>query len=424
MAFYFGRAYQGLAASPTSPNYMADVRSVAYAFVVLGGIAFVFITAQTALMEAAAEDMTVEMKKCWFQALLRQDMAYFDIQDICGQATMISVNGQKYQKGVGRKLVEAISFITSFIGAVGYAFWASWKITLAALGCTPFLFLSVNFLVRMNSAQAARTSASYVRAGGLVSTAVASIRTILSLNAVDRVIEMFKDATEESCSGSNTHFCLLGLAFAAQNVSFLIAYIIASTFGSYLLYSNIFNTGCDPSATSLENEACQPTSAQVFGALLGVSIAAADLPLVSVAVEAFYGARTACYPAIVAMSRRLDDQTGHSDDAKGEDSCHDLEIGEINPYLMNQALDEELAWLPKYEIDSSSHRGDRPTRVVGTIEFQNVTFSFPARQGTIVLDNFSLCIPAGKTVALVGSSGSGKVRRPELCKIIDRSVGV
>ncbi len=42
------------------------------------------------------------------------------------------------------------------------------------------------------------------------------------------------------------------------------------------------------------------------------------------------------------------------------------------------------------------------------IHFDDVTFAYPARLDRNVLDHFSLHIPAGKTVALVGMSGAGK----------------
>jgi ATP-binding cassette, subfamily B (MDR/TAP), member 1 len=42
--------------------------------------------------------MAQDFKKKWFQALLRQDAAYFDIQDVSGTATMISTNGAKYKR--------------------------------------------------------------------------------------------------------------------------------------------------------------------------------------------------------------------------------------------------------------------------------------------------------------------------------------
>lgn len=44
----------------------------------------------------------------------------------------------------------------------------------------------------------------------------------------------------------------------------------------------------------------------------------------------------------------------------------------------------------------------------GNVEFKDVTFSYPTRPQHDVLKNFNLQIPAGKTVAIVGSSGNGK----------------
>jgi ATP-binding cassette subfamily B (MDR/TAP) protein 1 len=47
-------------------------------------------------------------------------------------------------------------------------------------------------------------------------------------------------------------------------------------------------------------------------------------------------------------------------------------------------------------------------RIVGNVEFQDVSFTYPSRPEVTILDGFSLGIESGQRVALVGSSGSGK----------------
>lgn len=47
-------------------------------------------------------------------------------------------------------------------------------------------------------------------------------------------------------------------------------------------------------------------------------------------------------------------------------------------------------------------------QVHGNIEFKDVTFSYPSRPDVIIFRNFSIFFPSGKTVAVVGGSGSGK----------------
>ncbi len=52
--------------------------------------------------------------------------------------------------------------------------------------------------------------------------------------------------------------------------------------------------------------------------------------------------------------------------------------------------------------------------VQGELELRNVKFFYQMRPDNVVLDNFNLVIPAGNTVALVGRSGGGKVRIPNV----------
>ncbi|EMR72050.1 putative multidrug resistance protein 3 (p glycoprotein 3) protein [Eutypa lata UCREL1] len=59
-------------------------------------------------------------------------------------------------------------------------------------------------------------------------------------------------------------------------------------------------------------------------------------------------------------------------------------------------------------INSFDTTGKKPATVDGNIELQGISFSYPTRPDTRVLEDFSLYVPAGKVTALVGASGSGK----------------
>ena len=59
-------------------------------------------------------------------------------------------------------------------------------------------------------------------------------------------------------------------------------------------------------------------------------------------------------------------------------------------------------------IDSENMAGVILEKVSGEVEFDHVKFIYPSRPDNVILNDFCLRIPAGKTLALVGGSGSGK----------------
>ncbi|VAI56741.1 unnamed protein product [Triticum turgidum subsp. durum] len=60
------------------------------------------------------------------------------------------------------------------------------------------------------------------------------------------------------------------------------------------------------------------------------------------------------------------------------------------------------------KIDSGSDTGEELANVAGEVEFKNVEFCYPSRPESPIFASFCLRVPAGRTAALVGSSGSGK----------------
>jgi ATP-binding cassette, subfamily B (MDR/TAP), member 1 len=63
-------------------------------------------------------------------------------------------------------------------------------------------------------------------------------------------------------------------------------------------------------------------------------------------------------------------------------------------------------FLPTPDIASES--GRKLDKVEGQIKLKNISFIYPSRPEVMTLKKLSLEIEPGTTVALVGSSGSGK----------------
>jgi len=274
-------------------------------------------------------------------------------------------------------------------------FYSSWRVTLAVLACIPLIAFSTGLMLSRNSTKTSRNNAAYAKAGAVVYQTVANIRTILALNAGEEMIEKFEAATKEAYDGAISQLFMLGVANGALMASFMVCYVVVIGYGAFLLYDPVRDTGCDPSGAITGATACSPAGEDIFLALMGVIFGGATMPQISAAMEAIQGSRAACFPALLAMSRVS--PTG--------DAAADKDAEQRSEALRRRSSARPL---PKYAIDVSSPLGEKPSQVVGKIEFNDVTFSYPTRQEIKVFDGFNLTIEAGKTVALVGPSGSGK----------------
>lgn len=438
LAYLFSNSFSDLGGAADG---MASIRNVAFQFLVVGAYAFAVATIQTSCLEVAAARATLAFRKQWFSALLRQDAAFFDVHDVSGLASTVGSSATKVRRGLGRKFGEGVQFFTTFVGGLIYAFYASWRVALVVIGVLPFVSISALAVMKINQSQTARATRAYSSAGGVAYQAVASIRTVLSLNAVPNFIKEYKVATMEAYRNAVSPLWKQGFVNGSMLGSFIILYCILTLYGSFLLYEDIRSTGCDASAGVPGVEDCGETGPSVFGAMLGAAFAAQGMSQVANCIEAVTAARTACATAMVPIQRTLgapeqeiviasdedlskeiakrkkeqqrkQKQNRRRSSAKGARKSVQFDNEEI-------VVDEEDSYdslesgtkthtLPKYLIDSSSHHGLKPAKITGAIRFRDVSFAYPTRPDNPVFRNFNLDIKAGTTVALVGPSGGGK----------------
>jgi len=70
-----------------------------------------------------------------------------------------------------------------------------------------------------------------------------------------------------------------------------------------------------------------------------------------------------------------------------------------------------FAILDRYKkIESDDLEGFIVEKLIGKIEFYDVRFAYPARLSAMVFEVFSIKVDVEKSIALIGESGSGKLK--------------
>ena len=395
IAYVFSNSFSDLSGASQG---LDQIRQLAFYFMIVGIYAFVMGFLQSGCLEVVATRATRNFRRDWFDALLRQDAAYFDVYDISGIAASIQPNAIKYQRGMGVKFGEGIQFASTFLGGIIYAFYSSWQTALVIMSVLPFVSISAMAVMKINQSKGTRANAAYSRAGSVAYATVSSIRTVLSLNAIMQMIEQYKEATVEAYNQNVKPLLKQGLVFGSMLTTFLGLFCVLTLFGSFLIYKDVRDTGCDPSASGYGSSDCPNNGASVFGAMLGVAFAAQGMSQVGNFFETFTETRVAVYPAMKAINRKIGAprQKLYVEDAE-EEQFQDKSVH------MDAETGKRLkAVLPQYRIDSKSAEGLKPTNIRGRIEFKDVHFNYPTRPNATILNGLNLVIEAGKTTALVG----------------------
>jgi ATP-binding cassette subfamily B (MDR/TAP) protein 1 len=162
LAWLFSSAFTDISSASTADG-LEQVIELAFTFLVVGAWALVMGTIQTSCFEVVAYKASQNLRLQWFHALLRQDPAFFDVHDIGGIASNVGPSANRYRRGVGRKFGEGIQFLTTGIGGIGYAMYASWRVALVVLGITPLICFAALSVVTLNQSKSQRAAKAYSR---------------------------------------------------------------------------------------------------------------------------------------------------------------------------------------------------------------------------------------------------------------------
>lgn len=337
------------------PNFMSDIGHLAKYFVYIGVGIIGSSAIESYLLEDRGELISGRWRKNFLSAVISQNIAFFDRLG-SGQITTSITNDTTSIQEAFHHTATVVQGLSTFVAAIVISLILQWKIALILLSA-----VFVNFCAMaigggtMGKFQAASESA-FQQGSTIAEEAFSAIRTTVAFNSQEVLTKKF-DRALVVAAGHSYH---AGIALSG-----MLAVIWAVVMFTYSLG---FWEGSRILGWSLESDS---TNTNVIGSIFGVILA--------MLIGSFQLGNIA--PSIRFI-------------VKGISAVKSL------ARVINR----------RPVVDSQDDNGEiiSPELVKGHIVLTNIRFRYPSRPEALILPDFSLDIPAGKMVALVGASGGGK----------------
>ncbi|KAF9596368.1 hypothetical protein IFM89_009716 [Coptis chinensis] len=327
---------------------MHEVLKYSFYFLLVGAAIWVSSWAEISCWMWTGERQSTKMRIKYLEAALNQDVQYFDTEIRTSDVVFaINTDAVMVQDAISEKLGNFIHYMATFVSGFVVGFTAVWQLALVTLAVVPLIAVIGGIQTSALAKLSSKGQEASSKAGNIVEQTIVQVRTVLAFVGESRAMQAYSSAlTITQRIGYKTGFAK-GVGLGGTYFTVFCCYALLLWYGGYLVRHHYTNGGL--------------AIATMFSVMLGGIGLGQSAPSIS----AFAKARVAAAKIILVINH-------------------------------------------KPSIDRKMKSGLELDSVTGYVELKNVDFSYPSRPDVLILNNFSLVVPAGKTIALVGSSGSGK----------------
>ncbi|KAI9146794.1 ABC multidrug transporter MDR5 [Paramyrothecium foliicola] len=352
MALVFGSfvgKFTDFGAGETTPEaFRADVNSFTLWFVYLFIGKFTLTYLSGAIFTFTALRVTKTLRSEFVKAVLRQEISFYDKFGPGAVAVKATTNADLVNAGISEKLARVIQSISMMVTALVIALVQSWQMTLIIIAVVSPLFVILGITMTIEANVDSRILKVYANAANLAEEIIGSIKTVHAFGASRPLLARFDKWLVQASHVGSKKGPTLGIMYGSEFFFSFAPYAMAFWQGTRMYLSG---------------------QVESVGTLVIVIFA---VLMISNAIGQIAPATSAFIQAASASS----------------------ELFEI--------LDR------KSQLDPHSTDGAKPDTVTGHISIRNVEFAYPSRPDIQVLKGVSIDVPAKKTTAFVGASGSGK----------------
>ncbi|KAJ1335554.1 ATP-binding cassette subfamily B (MDR/TAP) member 1 [Microdochium nivale] len=331
----------------TYDDFMATMTTMVLYFVYLAIGEFVTVYVSTVGFIYTGEHISGKIRQHYLASCMRQNIGFFDKLGAGEVTTRITADTNLIQEGISEKVALTLTAVSTFISAFVIGFIVYWKLTLILLCIVVALLLNMGIGSHFIIKYNKNSIEAYAQGGTVAEEVISSVRNAIAFGTQDRLAKQYDVHLTRA-----EHF-----GFRVKSV---IGCMVAGMF--LILYLNYALSFWVGSKFLVEGET---SLSKVIIILMAVMIGAFSLGNVAPNIQAFGTAISAAIKIYTTIDRPS-------------------------------------------PLDPTSEAGEKLDKIVGSIRLENVKHIYPSRPEVVVMQDVSLTIPAGKTTALVGASGSGK----------------
>ncbi|KAM6910395.1 ATP-dependent translocase ABCB1 [Xenentodon cancila] len=328
-------------------NIEEDMTVFAIYYSIMGTVVLVAAYLQVSLWTLAAGRQVRRIRALFFHKIMQQDIGWFDVNETGELNTRLTDDVYKIQEGIGDKVGMLIQSFSTFITSFVIGFTKGWKLTLVILAASPALGISAALFSKVLTSFTSKEQGAYAKAGAVAEEVLSAIRTVYAFSGQKKEIERYQRNLEDAKRMGIKKAISANIAMGFTFMMIYLSYALAFWYGSTLILKGEYTIGS--------------LLTVFFVVLIGVFTMGQTSPN----IQTFASARGAAHKVYSIIEH-------------------------------------------KPSIDSYSKDGFKPDFINGNMEFNNIHFSYPSRPDVKILENMSLRVKSGQTMALVGSSGCGK----------------
>ncbi|XP_062195951.1 ABC transporter B family member 1-like [Phragmites australis] len=343
---FFADLVDSFGSHANDPDTMVRlVVKYAFYFLVVGAAIWASSWAEISCWMWTGERQSTRMRIRYLEAALRQDVSFFDT-DVRTSDVIYAINADAVivQDAISEKLGNLIHYMATFVAGFVVGFTAAWQLALITLAVVPLIAIIGGLSAAALAKLSSRSQDALSNASNIAEQALAQIRIVQAFVGEERAMRAYSTALAMAQRIGYRSGFAKGLGLGGTYFTVFCCYALLLWYGGHLVRRHHTNGGL--------------AIATMFSVMIGGLALGQSAP----SMAAFAKARVAA----AKIFRVIDHKPGIDRDG--------------------------------VELES----------VTGRVEMRNVDFSYPSRPDIPILRGFSLSVPAGKTIALVGSSGSGK----------------